>query len=112
MRPGCLVASSSLPPLPPLSQAPACPLAPACSLLRRRKAPEAAAAVGLQQRAGPHRIVPRRLFVPLDAPPGAPAYLGMPSQERYLHSRFAGATLFERYIEWVSAGSASGSGGL
>lgn len=49
---------------------PSWPPVPACSLVRRRKAPEAAAAAGLKQRSGPYRIVPRRLFVLLDARPG------------------------------------------
>lgn len=33
----------------------------------------------------------------------------MSSEERYLHSSFAGASLFERYIEWVGADAEASS---
>ena len=78
------------------------------SYLRRTGALAAAAAAGLCPRAGPHRIVPPRFFVPAGATQGALPFRGMSEEAIYLAKRFTGATLLERYVEWVGAGDGAG----
>ena len=69
-----------------------------------------AAAVGLVQHDSSHRIMPPRFFVPLDAPQTALPYQGMAEQDVYFCRRLSGATLVERYVEWVHADAAAGTG--
>jgi len=38
------------------------------------------------------------------APQSAQAYAGMDSRQVYLAKRLTGATMVERYVEWVGAG--------
>lgn len=73
------------------------------SYLQRKGALAAAAAQDLRPRGSPHRIVPPRFFVPLGAPQNALPFQGMPERQVYLGKCFSGATLLERYVEWVAA---------
>lgn len=78
------------------------------SYLRSKGAPAAAAAAGVAQRSGAHAIVPPRFFVPLGAPQSALPFQDMDGEEAYLCRCFAGASLLERYVEWVPANSEPG----
>lgn len=79
------------------------------SYLQRTGALKSAAAAGLRPRA-PHRIVPRRFFVPVGAPQGQLPFRGMPDEAAYLARCFSGATLLEQYVEWEGGGSGESGG--
>ena len=48
--------------------------------------------------------------MPVGAPQGALPFRGMSEEAIYLAKRFTGATLLERYVEWVGAGAIADGG--